>query len=112
MTRVPEGAGAQEERGVRADRAADSAPAGLDDVLWRDVRDVLASEAAIASEDIRPEMPLDALGLDSVKMTQVIFALEDAFGIDFPLELDASGSTPRTAGELARLVGRLRAEAG
>ncbi len=74
------------------------------------VRAVLAEEGRISPEAVVPEAELEVLGLDSVRMTQVIFALEERLDITFPLE--GEEVAPRTVADLVRLVARLEGGGG
>ena len=50
------------------------------------VRQILAKEFDVAPELIRPEARMDELAIDSLAVIEVIFQLEDEFGISFPQE--------------------------
>ncbi len=86
--------------------AATDGDATGDPALLPLLRSVLAEEGLVPPEAVTPQAELEALGLDSVRMTQVIFALEERLDITFPF--DGEGAPPRTVADLARLVARLR----
>ena len=57
-------------------------------------------------EDLDPGRPLDELGIDSLSVLQVMFEIEDKFGIKFPDE-----RVPiRTMQDIADIVDRLVTE--
>ena len=45
---------------------------------------ILTEKFYVPEEKIRPEATLDALGLDSLDLIEVLFEVEDAFGIRIP----------------------------
>ena len=48
------------------------------------VLSIIAREALRAPEDLRNEMTLDELGLDSLGLVEVIFAIEETFDVSVP----------------------------
>jgi len=51
------------------------------------VADLIAESCDVAREDIRPQSDLtEDLGLDSVDIYDLCFALEETFGIELPME--------------------------
>ncbi|MEU4767658.1 phosphopantetheine-binding protein [Actinosynnema sp. NPDC023794] len=66
-----------------------------------------ALTALPAGEPLRGDADLGALGLDSIKAIQLLFALEDAYGIEVPDRvLEASlFATPRNLWEVVRSLG-------
>ena len=45
---------------------------------------ILADQALVAPSDVKMEHSLDDLGIDSMGLVEVIFAVEEAFGIEVP----------------------------
>lgn len=45
------------------------------------ILDLVAEEAPVAREDLKPEATLDALGVASLDVISVLFAIEDRFGV-------------------------------
>lgn len=70
--------------------------------------EVLAILAAHNKRDISavsPETPLADLGVDSLDVMEIIFAIEEKYGIDLPFEANAETSDGLgTIGDLARMV--------
>jgi acyl carrier protein len=54
---------------------------------------------------LTPDQPLSALGIDSLGMVEILFFIEDEFGVHLPSE----GITLGTLGEAARYVDELMA---
>ena len=70
------------------------------------VRQLIASAADVRVEDLEAERPLEELGVDSLTVLEVMFKIEDAFGVKMPDE-----RVPiRTLKDIADLVDRLVAE--
>ena len=51
------------------------------------VTEIIVKTAHCKAEDVRPEVKLKALGVDSLKAITVLFELEEAFDIEIPNEL-------------------------
>jgi acyl carrier protein len=54
-----------------------------DDVSLR-VAQIIAEQAMIDPESIKPETTLEDLGLDSLALVEVVFGIEEAFDISVP----------------------------
>jgi acyl carrier protein len=69
---------------------------------------VLAILAAHTKRDISaisPDTPLVDLGVDSLDVMEITFAIEEKYDIDLPLEAnDETGGGVVTIGDLARMV--------
>jgi acyl carrier protein len=53
-----------------------------------EVRQAVAKALDVPTDDIAPEMRLADIGLNSLDVMEVIFELEQKFGIDIPIELE------------------------
>jgi acyl carrier protein len=58
------------------------------------VRTVLAKKYSLAPDAITPESTLESLGLDSLDLIELLFDVEDEFGIRIPQD---GGSALKTA---------------
>ena len=58
------------------------------------VRSVLAKKYSLAPDAITPESTLESLGLDSLDLIELLFDVEDEFGIRIPQD---GGSALKTA---------------
>ena len=65
--------------------------------------DVLSEKYDVAREAISPEATLTELGLDSLTVVELLFDVEDEFGIEIPEE----SATFKTLAEAAALVDEL-----
>lgn len=54
---------------------------------------IIAEEARIDVEKLQPEATLAALGIASLDVVSVLFAIEDQFGVEIPQEEIASTET-------------------
>lgn len=72
------------------------------------IKDWLKEKLDVKEELIRPEATLSDLGIDSLSVVELVFDLEDEYGIEIPEErADFS-----TLGEAAELVDELIAAKG
>lgn len=51
------------------------------------VTEIIVKTAHCDAKDVKPEMELTALGVDSLKAITVLFELEEAFDIEIPNEV-------------------------
>jgi acyl carrier protein len=70
------------------------------------IQQLIAAEADLEVEDLDPSRPLEELGVDSLTVLEVMFKIEETFGIRMPEE-----RVPlRTVQDIVDLVDRLVAE--
>ncbi len=48
------------------------------------IREILAEQALLAPEDVADDASLEDLGIDSLGVVEVIFAIEEAFSVSVP----------------------------
>ena len=83
--------------------------------ILQQVSAILAEQAMIEPQDVTPDSTLEELGIDSMGIVEVIFAIEETFDIavpfnaNTPAESDFDISTVRS---IADGVARLKAEQG
>ena len=70
------------------------------------IREFLHDRLGISPDSVIPEAPLDDLGVDSLMLLELMFEFEDRFGITLSKDL----KSPKTVGEMAVLMDRLRSE--
>ncbi|HOL64877.1 MAG TPA: acyl carrier protein [Accumulibacter sp.] len=68
------------------------------------IREFLCDRLGVAAEKIVPETMLDAVGVDSLLILELMFDFEERFGI----VLSKGLPPPRTVGEMAKLMDGLR----
>jgi acyl carrier protein len=71
----------------------------LDDIL-----DVVAQKAMIDRKKLTPEAKLSDLNVSSLDMVEVMFALEEKFGIELPFNANTSASEFETVGDVIASV--------
>ncbi|MBN2739307.1 MAG: acyl carrier protein [Rhodobacteraceae bacterium] len=74
------------------------------------VLSIIAHEAHRAPEEVRAEMTLEELGLDSLGLVEVIFAIEEQFDISVPFNANDTAQAQfdiSSVGAIVRAVERL-----
>jgi acyl carrier protein len=77
------------------------------------VRLILADQAGVPLDDVRPETAPADLGIDSMGIVEIIFALEETFEIQVPFNAnapDAQNFDISSVGAITGAVERLIAE--
>lgn len=72
------------------------------------IREFLQDRLGVAPESVVPDAALETLGVDSLMMLELMFEFEDRFGITLSKDL----KSPKTVGEMAALMDKLRSEQG
>lgn len=88
----------------------------LGDEIQHRVLGILARQALREPSGLRPEMTLESLGIDSLGMAEVLFAIEEAFDLQVPFNAnqpEAEGPALETVGAVCAAVEALvRAQRG
>ena len=74
---------------------------------------IIAREAVLEPAEVHPDMTLDELGLDSLGLVEMIFAIEEAFNISVPFnanEPEKSDFDISSLGAIVAAVEKLVAE--
>jgi acyl carrier protein len=71
---------------------------------------LLAKDFELKPEAARPETRLEDLDIDSLRMIEILFSVEDAFGITVPAEQAELREKVKTVGDLAAYIDTLVAE--
>ena len=79
----------------------------MTDVAER-VKDILAEECAVDRAALQDDARLEDVGISSVDMVQVIFAIEESFGIS--IGEDDMGLSLETVGEVTSAIQRVVAD--
>ncbi|MDD5250938.1 MAG: acyl carrier protein [Rhodocyclaceae bacterium] len=69
-----------------------------------DLQSMISERYGVPREDLDPHRSLDAFGLDSLGVIELMFGIEDHYGIKLP----ENGADVRTLDELAQWVERVR----
>jgi len=70
---------------------------------------LLARDFDLAAESLLPAATLESLDIDSLRMIEIVFGIEEAFGITVSAEQAEIRSRVRTLGDLAAYVDELLA---
>lgn len=98
---------------IRHDKRDGSVLTADDDINGR-VIGILAAQALRASADLAPDTTLESLGIDSLGLAEIVFAIEEAFDVAVPFDADGADSVDlRSVGAVCTAVDRLiRAQKG
>jgi len=69
-----------------------------------EILDIVAQKALIDRSKLTPEVKLTDLNVSSLDMVEVVFALEDRFGIQLPFNANTSGGEVQTVGDVIAMV--------
>lgn len=77
----------------------------MSDTIGETIREIIAEHAQIDASSMSVDTPLVELGIDSLDIIEIVFAIEERFGIDLPLNANGPDSTSlTTVADLAELV--------
>ena len=68
------------------------------------LRDLLARDLDLAPERLQPEATLESLEIDSLRMIEILFSVEDEFKIAVPAEHNELKARLKTLGDLAEYI--------
>ncbi len=76
----------------------------FDDPRTPEILDIVAKESGIPVEKLTADATIEALGIPSLDMVQIIFELESHFDIEIPVVSEKSGSEFGTVSDLVTHV--------
>jgi len=68
------------------------------------VLDIIAAKAALERSEIDPAAKLSDLGIASLDVVEIVFALEETFSIDIPFNANSAELPFNTVGEVVTAV--------
>lgn len=74
------------------------------------VMEIIALKTKRDPADLQGSEWLDELGIESLAVVEMIFELEDRFGIEIPVNANNAGQEFKTVGDVVLLVEKLVAE--
>ncbi|MDE2029522.1 MAG: acyl carrier protein [Alphaproteobacteria bacterium] len=77
-----------------------------------EILDIVAQKAMIDRGKLTPDMKLTDLDVSSLDMVDVVFALEDKFGVQLPFNANTSSGEVQTVGDVIAMVEKQLAEKG
>ena len=69
-----------------------------------EILDIVAQKALIDRSKLTPDLKLADLNVSSLDMVEVVFALEDKFGVQLPFNANTSATELRTVGDVIAMV--------
>ena len=69
-----------------------------------EILDIVAQKAVIDRSKLSPDVKLTDLNVSSLDMVEVVFALEDRFGIQLPFNANTSSGEVQTVGDVIAMV--------
>ena len=69
-----------------------------------EILDIVAQKAMIDRSKLTPDAKLTDLNVSSLDMVEVMFALEDKFGIELPFNANTSAQNFQTLGDVIAMV--------
>ena len=77
------------------------------DVL-KDVKQIISKQVGVPLEQLSPESRLEAIGVESLDIIEIIFALEKKYDVAIPFNANESAALAfETIGQVAEAVGKL-----
>ncbi|MEM7189499.1 MAG: phosphopantetheine-binding protein [Pseudomonadota bacterium] len=74
-----------------------------DDVATK-VAEIIAEQALVDADTIKPETTVDDLGLDSLALVEVVFGIEEAFDISVPYNANDPSESDFKLGNFSEIV--------
>jgi acyl carrier protein len=65
---------------------------------------ILAEQAVLPPEQVRPEATLQELGIDSLGLVEAVFAIEEAFDIQVPFNANDPTASDFDIGSVASII--------
>ena len=75
------------------------------------LRSLLARELEVPAESLQPQATLESLGIDSLRMIEIVFTIEDEFKVAVKAEPAELRERLKTLGDLATYIDELVAAA-
>jgi len=69
------------------------------------IREFLKERLGVEPDRVLPDTELEALGVDSLMLLELMFEFEDRFGVEIP----SNEASPRSVGQVIALMERLSA---
>lgn len=80
----------------------------MTDDVCKQVAKIIAEQAMLDPEDIKPDTTMEELGLDSLALVEVIFAIEETFDITVPFNANEPNSSEFDISKVSQIVAGVR----
>jgi len=77
------------------------------DKLAQEIIDKIKAHAEMEGDEITPETELNALGIHSLELTEIIFDLEEAYGIEIEMNTVEAWGNLKNVGDMVAAVREL-----
>ena len=81
-----------------------SSDVNMTDDIGRRVAEIIAEQAMIGPGNITPDTTLEELGLDSLALVEVVFGIEEAFGISVPFNANEPAASEFEISSVGQIV--------
>lgn len=71
-----------------------------------EILDIVAQKALLDRSKLTPETKLSDISVSSLDMVDVMFALEDKFGIELPFNANTNAGSFKTVGDVIDMVSK------
>ena len=76
----------------------------MSEAVRQKVVEIIAEQAVLEPSDVKMEMSLDALGIDSMGLVEAIFAIEEAFDVQVPFNANEPESSEFDISSVSAIV--------
>ena len=81
----------------------------MSDVL-KSVSEIIAEQAMVEADTIKPETAIEDLGLDSLALVEVVFGIEEAFDVSVPYNANEPGESEFKLDTVGEIVSGISAK--
>lgn len=81
----------------------------MTDVVAETVTRIFAAQARVAVAEVSPDRTPENLGLDSLGLVEIVFAIEEAFDIQVPFNANTAGAPQFDVSTVGSVVAAVRA---
>lgn len=80
----------------------------MQDETERRVIEIIAEQAMLRPEDIGPDASPEALGLDSLALVEIVFAIEERFDVAVPFNANEPDASEFDISSVAKIVAAVK----
>jgi acyl carrier protein len=79
--------------------------------ILSDVKDIIAKQVGVPADQLGPDSRLEAIGVESLDIIEIVFALETKYDIAIPFNANESAALVfETVGQVAEAINKLVAK--
>ncbi len=76
----------------------------MTDDVARKIVEIIAEQAMIDADEVKPEQSPDDLGLDSLGLVEIVFAIEETFDISVPFNANEPDKSEFDISSVSKIV--------